>query len=113
MIKSRIAKTVMEKLDIALSDEYSIKYNEKLWGKLYTCEITILRENIPIAWITWMENEKRKLPKYEWILLIPNERVINVVTTWEEIKKIALIVNEINDLMDVWNPKSSVKEGGK
>jgi hypothetical protein len=111
MSESRIAKLVIEKLMNTLSDEYGIKYKEKIWGGLYACEVIISKNNIPIAWIQWLENHSRKLPYQEWVLLIPNEHVIETLITWKEIEMLSRIVNEINDELEIWHPRIIIKEG--
>jgi hypothetical protein len=113
MSESRIAKIVIEKLNNTLSDEYGIKYKERMWGGLYSCEVIITKDNVPVAWVDWLETYERKLPRYEWLLLIPNERVIGTLISWGEVEMLSRIVNEINDMLGVWCPHVVIKEGGK
>jgi hypothetical protein len=109
--KSKIADLVIRKLKEVVKDKYEVRYKEKIWRGLYACSVRLVKNDIPVVWFDWFETYDRKIAKNDWVLIIPNALQIPKLITWEEIEKLSILANEINEELGIWYPKKIIRNG--
>ena len=107
----KIADLVIRKLKEVVKDKYEIRYKEKIWKGLYACSVRLVKNDIPVVWFDWFETYDRKIAKNDWILIIPNALQVGKLITWDEIEKLSILANEINEELGIWYPKKIIRNG--